>query len=154
MFIVGSIPKDVTRKTRLATALELFREDGVVSHCEGKMEKIKVRAYHSRSRLPFAEIATIIGQGRPIVGSLRLDDSFAKLKPDQIYAYDETKALRTDTGEHCSHAVVFIGYGWTEEEAAAYLVFLNSHGESWCNGGIGRVYFQYARDLFTIDLDL
>lgn len=74
---------------------------------------MKISKYQSLDHLDFFDIAGIIGEGRPVIGKVRIDNSFALLKPGEIYNYDPEDARKTETGEHCSYALVFVGYyGW------------------------------------------
>jgi hypothetical protein len=48
------------------------------------------------------------GQGRPVLGKVRIDESFGKLKPGQIYDYDPDLVKKTEADKHVSHALVFL----------------------------------------------
>lgn len=98
----------------------------------------------------FEDVKRLIKKGRPVVGGLKVDDTFAILEPGDIYDYDPTHTIENDAGVHASHAVVFIGHG--VRDGRAYLVFLNSYGESYSEGGFGRVYFGHAYNFYTIDV--
>jgi hypothetical protein len=143
-------PKDDTRLQRLRTALAMLEKDGVLMEEDGQRVKRKIKKYESRVGLTFGEIAKLIRNGRPIVGAIRVDETFAKLKADQIYDFDENRAKRNENDVYYSHALVFVGYG--VRDSRAYLVFMNSHGTRFCDKGFGRVYFDRVRRLNTIDI--
>lgn len=92
----------------------------------------------------FDEIANLIKQGKPAVGCFPVDEDFRNV----VYIYNQSK-LRT--GEQIySHYVLFIGYGYDEDEVP-YLVFLSSYGTNWGAIGFGPVYFSDAyKDWFYI----
>ena len=59
----------------------------------------------------FSDIITIIGEGKVVVVMVRIDDTFAKLKPREIYEYDSKCVKKTDADEHISHVLLFIAMG-------------------------------------------
>ncbi|TVU12863.1 hypothetical protein EJB05_46528, partial [Eragrostis curvula] len=73
----GSIPLDDTAHTRLHTALELFRTDGVQYVEDGLDMGKRTINYHSMGAASFSDVAALISQGTPVVGSVRIDDTFA-----------------------------------------------------------------------------
>lgn len=147
--LTGRIPNDKTRLTRLPTTLTMYKEDGVP--LEGEDVRHKIRDYKYWRQMNFQQAAAHIRKGRPILGSVRLDSTFGSLQADEIYDYDRDMVPeKAEDDVPRAHAVVFVGYG--VRAGRAYLVFLNSYGTKFCDGGFGRVYFEHVRWRHTIDI--
>jgi hypothetical protein len=143
----GAIPLDSEHK-RLRDGLDLFEKQGV--HAEGggaAPGRYKIASYQYDMRMPFNDVAELILQGKPVVGGFRVGRSFANLKPDDIY--DGPTAVEESCQETFKHCVVFVGFG--ELDGRFYLVFLNSHGTEFADEGFGRVYFEHAKYLSTLE---
>ncbi|TVU12851.1 hypothetical protein EJB05_46515, partial [Eragrostis curvula] len=147
----GSIPLDDTAHTRLHTALELFRTDGVQYVEDGVDMGKRTINYHSMGAASFSDVAALISQGTPVVGSVRIDDTFAKLKAGEIYDYSPERAKKLESGEHCSHALVFVGYGWQGDNDYLVSLFVVM-GKSTARAALGGFFFRHVRSLTTVDV--
>lgn len=100
----GVIGSDDTRLKRLQTALKMFKEDGVTAEGSGVAKaKYKIQNHQSRRNSSFTDIAELIDEGRPVLGSVRLNRSFGELKPGEIYDYHPDDCMKTDDDVHMSH---------------------------------------------------
>ncbi|CAN6166459.1 unnamed protein product [Urochloa humidicola] len=144
--------EEMFRATRRAKALEILQQNGVLASEGGDhalFTKKKISRYEWTGGLDFSQIGEIIDDGKPIVGSIPMDNYFHLLEADEIYDFDSENAMKTAAGGNVMHAVVFVGYGM--RGGRTYLVFLNSFGKRFGDDGYGRVYLDHVSSLNTIE---
>ncbi|KAK3128332.1 hypothetical protein QOZ80_6BG0460060 [Eleusine coracana subsp. coracana] len=107
-------------------ALRVFEELGVYAEGGGEAPgRRKIAGSQYDVLMGFEDIVNHIRDGRPLVGTIRMDSHFKDLGPNDIYEYRKEDCVTNDNVA-CTHAVIFIGFG--RRAGRRYLVFLNSHG--------------------------
>lgn len=99
-FIGGSIGSatDKFKKSRRPKALQLFLENGVLASIDGApARRLILSSYQWRGEPEFHEVCDILLQGKPIVGSIPMDEVFKVLGPNEIYDFDPSSQRGRET---------------------------------------------------------
>uniref|UniRef100_A0A0E0L7F7 Peptidase C1A papain C-terminal domain-containing protein n=1 Tax=Oryza punctata TaxID=4537 RepID=A0A0E0L7F7_ORYPU len=155
--VAGKLGAEGAGKTgvkRLEAALDLLLETGLVAEgdgLEGRRYKASSYKIHDKSEISLQEIARKIrGQRKAMVASFKVSKNYKAMKPGEIYSYKSANAKKNPEEVTRSHCVMVVGYGLREGEK--YLVFQDSHGDQFWEGGYGRVYLEDV--LLVAELDL
>lgn len=100
------------------------------------------------------DVKNLLEKGNILVGSFRLSMNYYKLRPGEIYVYDEKKPIKHPKSNlTASHAVMMIGIGQSKNPRYCFMGMQNSEGQRFGINGLGRVAVKSIKDLFQIELE-
>jgi hypothetical protein len=123
---------------RVKVALAVFKKQGVSA--TGTLRPIQISQSRSYGYLTFEQTAQMIYSNHGMVGGFPVTSSLYKLGPNDIYQVRREGIPANKWADFTSHLVCFVGFG--VRGGREYLVFVNSWGEVFGGGGVGRVYFD------------
>ncbi|TVU02615.1 hypothetical protein EJB05_29700 [Eragrostis curvula] len=149
-------------QSRAEHGLEILKQHGVLGKGKSSNEKVPVafrissfRGYHKEDS---TEVYNLLKTGKVMIGNFRLSRNFFNLNPRKVYEFNARRPVVNPKNKLVrSHAIMFVGVlpsESSENEIAeqSELVYQNSAGKLFGEGGFGIVKFSSAKGFYQLIL--